>query len=133
MFARSGIPSYSAEVAEQLHPPKLVKPQKRFLPVSTIVLNNPVPEDFSEDSLALLTNIADCGDDSILRSKPITLYLNRKWAAYAYNFYFSQFILFTLLLTSLAGLGIFTDAIFVKVFITTGFITAAYFTLWELL
>jgi hypothetical protein len=44
-----------------------------------MVINTPVPSNFSPESLELLANIADCGDDSILRSKPITLYLNRKW------------------------------------------------------
>jgi hypothetical protein len=68
------------------------------------VLNNPVPRNFTDDSLKLLASIVDCSNDEIVRSKPITLYLNRKWDSYGFNFYFMQFIMFVTLLMALTAL-----------------------------
>ena len=103
-FGESGLPIYSTEVAKQLHPPKLLKPKSKLRPISTLVLNNPVPRNFTEESLALLASITECDNDEVVRSKPITIYLNRKWDSYAYNFYFFQFIMFIVLLMSLTAL-----------------------------
>lgn len=57
--------------------------------ISTVILNNPVPKNYSESSLTLLEFIADCNSDDVVRSKPIILYLNRKWNAFAYKYYIS--------------------------------------------
>lgn len=103
-FGESGLPYYSVEVAAQLHPPKLVKPKSKNRPVSTWLLNNPVPRNFTDESLELLGAIVDCANDEIVRSKPITLYLNRKWDSYGFNFYFCQFVMFITLLLSLTAL-----------------------------
>jgi hypothetical protein len=71
-----------------LHPPEQYKKSSKKKPVSTIVLNNPVPRNFCDESIELLGNIVDCGNDEIVRTKPIVIYLNRKWDAYAYKFFF---------------------------------------------
>jgi hypothetical protein len=72
---------------EQLHPDKMLKKLTRNRAISTLVLNNPVPVSYCDDSLDLLAAIIDCKSDDVVRSKPITLYLNRKWKAFAYRFY----------------------------------------------
>jgi hypothetical protein len=87
-FAESGLPHYSNEIAEKLHPPALFKNVNRKKPISTIVLNNPVPRNHTEESIELLSNIAECSNDEIVRTTPVVIFLNRKWDAYGYKFYF---------------------------------------------
>lgn len=63
-------------------------------------MNNPIPENATESSLNLLKAIAECKSDEVVRSKPVTIFLNRKWNALAYNFYFFTLIVFLLLVGS---------------------------------
>ena len=59
-----------------------------------MVCNNPVPKNYTKDCLKLLKNIADCKNDEVVRTKPVTMYLNRKWNATAYKFYLVQLVLY---------------------------------------
>jgi hypothetical protein len=68
--------------------------------VSTSVLNNPVPRNATENSLSLLKFIGECKSDEVVRSKPITIYLNRKWNAFAYRFYLLQIFVFMMMMGS---------------------------------
>lgn len=65
----------------------MLKKKTRNRAISTLVMNNPVPVSYCDDSLDLLSAIVECKSDEVVRSKPITLYLNRKWKAFAYRFY----------------------------------------------
>ena len=51
-------------------------------------MNNPVPRNFTKASLKLLNAIVECENDDIVKSEPITIFLNRKWDTYGYKFHF---------------------------------------------
>ena len=48
----------------------------------------------------LLKGIGECKSDDVVRSKPITIYLNRKWNALAFNFYLFTMVVFLILILS---------------------------------
>lgn len=134
-FAESGVPFYSAEVAKKLHNPALAaKKGARNRPISTFVLNNPIPKNFTDEGMKLLDAIIDCSNDEIVRCKPITLFLNRKWDSYAYKFYFFQFLMFILNLVTLTALFSFRESKYVKwPCLAATVVINLYFLLWELL
>jgi hypothetical protein len=89
MFGESSNPIYDLQIKDQLHPERKIQKSTLSKAISTLVLNNPVPISYCRDSLKLLESIIDCKSDEVVRSKPITLFLNRKWKAFAYRFYLS--------------------------------------------
>lgn len=55
--------------------------------ISTYMLSNPIPDDFSEESIKLLSTLKNAVDTDLLISIPIQIVLNRKWDKYGYAFY----------------------------------------------
>lgn len=100
--------------------------------IATTVLNNPVPYPYTDQSLELLEAIIDCKSDEVVRSKPITLYLNRKWNAFAYHFYLFNFVMFVTLLLALTFMDTYTGPIAITLFSTAAFINV-YFLFYELI
>lgn len=55
----------------------------------------------------MLKAISECKSDEVVRSKPVTIYLNRKWNSFGYNFYFYTLIIFILLFISTNFISVF--------------------------
>ena len=64
-------------------------------------MNNPLPKNFTGESLELLKSISECNIDEIVRTTPVTLFLNRKWNTFGFWFYLYQFTMLSLMLASL--------------------------------
>ncbi len=132
VFGRSALPIYDHQVANQLHSKEQQDSKCDLRAVSTYVLNNPVPENYCEDSLALLDAIANSKNDEVVRSKSITLLLNRKWNSFAYKFYLVQFSLFVSLLLALTFVDSFSSPwIFYTLFFAAAIINT-YFCFYEM-
>jgi hypothetical protein len=51
------------------------------------VFANPVPRDFSVESIELVKNLLETEDDALLTARPVNYLLLRKWNSYGYHFY----------------------------------------------
>ena len=71
------------------------------MPIETVLINIKFPIDFCPDSIELLNLISKYEHDEILNLVVIVQFLKRKWMEFGYNFFFYQFIAFSLLLSSL--------------------------------
>lgn len=58
------------------------------------MMTNPIPEDFSPESINMLYTLKHTPNDELLMTAPIRLQLQRKWDKYAYSFYLIQFLMF---------------------------------------
>ena len=56
-YGESGYPFYSREVANQLHPESKTDHKERTKAIATFVLTNPLPANFTDDSVKLLSLI----------------------------------------------------------------------------
>jgi len=99
-FALGEMPLYSVQIAEQLHPDPVEEGDDGEL-IETRMVNNPIPVDFTPASLNLLETISEYKGDDVLKLRPITLFLRRKWDRHAYKFFLLQFLSFITLLSSL--------------------------------
>ena len=89
----SSMPIYSHSVAKVLHPP-LPEDAEDGVLIGTHMLANPIPDDFSEESIKLLQTLKDTNDNDLLVTTPVHIILWRKWNKYGYIFYLYQFFLF---------------------------------------
>jgi hypothetical protein len=87
VFAHSTAPMYGAEVAKALHPTVETADSEDATLILTHMISNPVPRDFSVESIALLKNLLETEEDALLVSRPVNFWLVRKWNSYAYRFY----------------------------------------------
>ena len=126
----SSMDIYSVEVSKQLHPPT----DQSSAIVKAYVLVNPIPQDFTDNSLKLLTLIKESDNDELLKTKPIQLVLARKWEMFTSTFYQIQFFAFVAILISLTIL--FTvdniDNEVIYVIACVPFIFNSGFTIYEL-
>jgi hypothetical protein len=51
------------------------------------MMTNPVPGDFSSESITLLYNLKETPNEALLITIPVTYLLMRKWNKYGYAFY----------------------------------------------
>jgi len=55
--------------------------------MATYMMTNPVPGDFSSESIALLYNLKETPNEALLITIPVAYLLKRKWNKYGYAFY----------------------------------------------
>lgn len=99
----------------------------------THLFANPVPRDFSVESIELLKNLVETEDDALLTARPVNFLLLRKWNSYAFYFFFVQFTIFVGLLSTLIAYSVVTEVDTRLAFGIAAFSINTYFFLYEII
>jgi hypothetical protein len=104
-----------------------------MVPILTTMISTPLPDDYTNASLKLLSLIKTYKNDEVLKQKPIIYFLMRKWQSHAkVYFYYQSAALISLLLSACIFFN--ADDNFTKLFV--GILAIClnfYFTLYEII